>query len=100
MFKPGNTVVFNSSNLTIWDKYTEKEKRHYYGCFYKIRDIHSDIILETYCTPIDQCKLKIFTFICEHHPQTGHCVLMDMDNGKLLPMCHVSDFRLATEEEC
>ena len=47
-----------------------------------------------------RCITKLFTYICEHKPQRGHCVIMDMSTGKLIPMCHPEDFRLALEEEC
>ena len=42
----------------------------------------------------------LFTFITEHSPQEGHCVLINMKNQKVETMRHTSDFRLAAEEEC
>jgi hypothetical protein len=42
----------------------------------------------------------LFTFICEHSPQSGHCLLMKMSNSTFIPMVHINDIRLATEEEC
>lgn len=52
------------------------------------------------CILVYGCKLKLFTYICEHSPQFSHCVLMDMNTGELLPMCHTSNFRLVSDEEC
>ena len=84
MFRPGDTVKFeiNHLNDTFWQSLSEENRIKYYGPY-------------GYGT-----KLKLFTFITYHYPQLGHCVLMDMDTGQLLPMCHDSNFRLVTEEEC
>lgn len=92
MFRQGDTVVFNpdSLNVNYWDNLTYEEKRKYYGVFFKTDNV----------IPLEYNKLKLLTFICEHSPQTGHCVLMDMSDGKLIPMCHTNNFRLANDEEC
>lgn len=92
MFKAGDTLIFDHSNLReeFWNKLTEEEKVRYYGQYG----------YETTWYPGQSNRIKLFTFICEHSPQNGHCVLMDMDDGKLLPMCHMNNFRLATEDEC
>jgi len=86
MFKLGDTVQFDSSSLNkeFWDQLPIEEKRKYYGVFY-----HDGT-----------SNLKLFTFITEHFPQTGHCILMDMRTGELLPMCHACNFRLVNEDEC
>jgi len=42
----------------------------------------------------------LFTFICEHRPQIGHCVVINMTTCELITMCHIDIFRLATEQEC
>ena len=92
MFRPGDTVIFDSTKLnpSYWNNETESNKQLYYGSF-----------VELDCKiAFDKMKLKLFTFITYHYPQLGHCVLMDMDTGQLLPMCHDSDFRLVTDEEC
>jgi hypothetical protein len=85
MFKPGDTVVFDpdSFNPEWWNALSEKERLRYYGCLGYGRD-----------------KPLLFTFICEYHPQIGHCVLINMENQKIETMCHISDFRLAIENEC
>ena len=92
MFKAGDTVIFDHANLRqeFWNGLTEEAKVKYYGQ-YGYETIHWSGQIT---------HIKLFTFICEHSPQTGHCVLMDMDDGKLLPMCHINNFRLATEDEC
>ena len=78
-------VVFDVDTFhpPYWDNLTEEDRIEYYG-------------------PLgygDE-KLKLFTFICEMRPQSGHCVLIDMESGKVETMRHVSDFRLATDDEC
>lgn len=92
MFKSGDTVIFDKDSFTkeFWNGLTEEAKVEYYGRYG----------YETIYWPGQTCRVKLFTFICEHSPQTGHCVLMDMDDGKLLPMCHTNNFKLATEDEC
>lgn len=39
-----------------------------------------------------------YIFVGEIPNAKSHCIIMDM-NGKLYPMYHTYDFRLATEEE-
>ena len=88
-FSVGDTVIFDPSNLNqdYWNGLTYQQKRKYYGAYY------------TYIPSSEQTG-KLFTFIAHHSPQFGHCTLMDMDTGKLLPMCHTGDFRLVSDEEC
>ena len=85
MFRPGDTVVFeiNHFNIKFWQSLSEENRIKYYGPFGYGGE-----------------KPKFFTFITEHYPQNGHCILMDMDNGQLFPMCHMNNFRLVKEEEC
>jgi hypothetical protein len=89
LFTLGDTVIFEPKNLNqdYWNGLTKKEKSRYYGVYYDY-------------TPSSEQTGKLFTFITYHSPQVGHCVLMDMDDGKLLPMCHDNDFRRVTHEEC
>ena len=84
MFRLGDTVRFDKETLNpdFWLGLSEHDKIVYYGQY-------------GYGT-----KAKLFTFIAEHSPQAGHCVLMDMRTGELLPMCHACNFRLVNEEEC
>ena len=81
----GDTLIFDPKGLNkhYWNNLFEKEKIKYYGRY-----------------GYGQKRVKLFTFICEHWPQVEHMVLMDMETGQLLPMCHIEEFRLATEEEC
>ena len=91
IFTLGDTVMFDPSNLNqdYWNGLTNKQKSEYYGNYGW-----------GYLNSIGERKLKLFTFITHHYPQLGHCLLMDMDTGKLLPMCHTRDFRLVSDEEC
>jgi hypothetical protein len=88
MFRTGDTVIFDPDSFRepLQPQDIDKWYRKYYYC---------DPLV-----PADRWKPILFTFICEHHPQNGHCILMKIKSGALLSMCHISDFRLATEEEC
>lgn len=85
MFKMGDTVVFEPKNLNpdFFNNLSEEEKLRYYG------DLG-----------YGSKKPVFFTFICEHMPQSSHCILVNMQNQKIETMRHINDFRLATEEEC
>ena len=85
-FKPGDTVAFDpeSFNPDYWDDLTLEQKEYYYGDLY---DFQLD-------TPV------LFTFLCEHSPQVGHCVLVNMSNQKVETMRHTNNFRLVTDDEC
>lgn len=83
-FKLGDTVVFDVSsfNPEYWDNLSEKDRKKYYGDLgYGDKALHR------------------FIFICEHNPQTGHCVLISMRNQRVETMRHTNNFRLATEDE-
>lgn len=86
MFNPGDTVVFDphSFNPNYWNGLLMEEKKKYYGDLYDF----------------DNNAPTLFTFLCHHKPQHGHCTLINMDTGKVEVMRHTVDFRLATEEEC
>jgi len=84
-FELGDTVVFDTRCLdpAFWDNLTEDVRIKYYGPLgYGEKDI------------------LLFTFICEHRPQSGHCVLVNMKNQKIETMRHIECLRLATEDEC
>lgn len=85
MFLPGDTIVFDPTNFNpeYWDNLSESDRLKYYGDLGYGKE-----------------KLTLFTFLCEHSPQTGHCVLVNMDDQKLETMRHINDFRLVTDEEC
>lgn len=110
MFKPGDTVIFSLKNINtdFWMNLTNSEKIKYYGDFFHLEYDFSKYdlsccqpLLNPHNTiPIENCKPKLFTYVCEHSPQFGHCVLMDINNGELLPMCHTNNFRLVSDDEC
>lgn len=83
-FKPGDTVIFEPKNFNpaFWDGLSEADRIKYYGPLGYGRD-----------------KPLLFTFLFEHKPQHGHCVLVNMENQKVETMRHTSDFRLATDDE-
>ena len=83
-FKLGDTVVFDHTTLNEewWNKLPEEDKIKYYGPLGYGRD-----------------RPVLFTFICEHSPQTGHCMLVNMENQQIETMRHTENFRLATDDE-
>ena len=85
MFRMGATVVFDPEtfNPDFFSGLSEEERLLYYG------DLG-----------YGSEKPVLFTFLGEHSPQSGHCILINMKNQKIETMRHTSDFRLATEEEC
>jgi hypothetical protein len=80
-FKKGDTVILDVSSLP----YSEADKTRYYGAL-------------GYGRPRN--KPLLFTFLCEHSPQKGHCVLINMETKQLEIMRHVEDFRKASKNEC
>lgn len=84
-FSPGDTLVFDPKtfNTEYWEGLSENDRIKYYGDL----GYGSD-------------KLVLFTYLCEHNPQAGHCVLVNMDNQKIETMRHTNNFRLATALEC
>tara|TARA_Y100000310_G_scaffold81453_1_gene78009 strand:+ start:799 stop:1098 length:300 start_codon:yes stop_codon:yes gene_type:complete len=87
MYKPGDTVVFDPSNLnpSFWSNLSEEDRVRFYGPLGYGRD---------------EDKPLLFTFVCEHRPQTGHCVLINMETQEIETMRHMSNFRLVTDDEC
>lgn len=86
-FKPGDTVVFNieSFNSEYWDGLSETRKREYYGMLYNFNN------------PEDP---YFFTFLAEHWPQHGKCVLVNMQNQVVETMREMRSFRKVGEDEC
>lgn len=84
MFNPGDTVVFDPRMLNpdYWDKLSETNRIKYYGW-----------------TGYPE-KKNLFTFLCYHRPQYGHCILVDMQTQRILTMRHPDELRLAIDEEC
>ncbi len=87
-FKPGTVVIFepNNFNPKYWNDLSEKNRIKHFGPLgYKAK------------------KKKLFVFLTEilasDGIDSGHCVLVDMDDGHLETMRHTSDFRAATDEE-
>lgn len=83
-FKPGDTLVFDPSNFNpeYWDKLSEADRKKYYGAI-----------------GYGDERPHLFTFVCEHRPQSGHCVLVSILDQHVETMRHTTDFRLATEDE-
>lgn len=85
MFEIGDTVVFDpdSFDMDYWDTLSEEAKIIFWGEL-------------GYGEPTP----KLLVFMCELSPQSGHCVLMELESGKMHNMRHTDNFRKATEEEC
>jgi len=84
-FRLGDTVAWTHENFNpeYWDNLSEEDRIKHYG-------------------PLGygQDKPVFFTFICEHHPQLGHCMLVNMQNQQVETMRHTSEFRLVEDDEC
>lgn len=83
-FTSGTVVVFEPKNFNpdFWNKLSEQEKIDYYGQL-----------------GYGSTKSKFFVFLTEIKNAPGHCVLVDLDDGKIETMRHISDFREVTEDE-
>ena len=89
-FKPGQAVVWESKNFNpdYWNKMPEEDRIKYYSW-----------------TGYGQgrSRSKVFVFICaildSEGEDTGHCVLIDLDDGHVEKMRHTLEFRVATDEE-
>ena len=85
-FKMGDTVAFDPSsfNPEYWNSLSAGQRDHYYGDLYDF----------------ENNTATLFTFLCEHSPQVGHCVLINMTNQKIETMRHTNNFRLVLDDEC
>ena len=84
LFRLGDTVVFDLDTVNT-QHYTPEELRRYYGDLYNF----------------DKNRPYMFTFITEHYPQGGHCMLMSMEHdNKIVTMVHTNNLRRLTDEEC
>ena len=45
-------------------------------------------------------KGKLFIYLGEVKQMKGHCLLCDLDTGRITGLYHSENFREATEEEC
>lgn len=87
-FPPGQVVVFDPSNFNpdFWNNLPESERIKCYGSL-------------GYGSP----KKKLFVFLSPildtEGNDTGHCVLVSLDDQHIETMRHTSDFRVASEEE-
>ena len=79
----GTVVVFepNNFNPEFWNSLSEADKIKYYG-------------------PLGYgSKNKFCVFLTEIKAAPGHCVLVDLDDGHLEVMRHISDFREVNKED-
>jgi hypothetical protein len=86
-FKPGQVVVWDAKffNPKYWDGLSEEDRVKYYGAL-----------------GYGRSKPKLFVFLTEianKDGDTGHCVLVSLEDQKIETMRHTNEFRLATDEE-
>ena len=43
---------------------------------------------------------KLFVYLGKIKQAKGHCILCDLDTGKIIGIYHIENFREATEDEC
>jgi hypothetical protein len=85
MFRLGDTVVFDPDTLNkeFWENLPEQHKLKFYGSL-----------------GYGSGAWTLFTFITEHYPQAGHCMLVSMEDQHIETMRHTNNFRLVSEDEC
>lgn len=87
-FKPGDVVIFNPEHFypDYWDNLSEADRIRYYGW-----------------AGYGRKAPKVFVWMCPindaYGSDSGHCILVDMDDGHVEWLRHSIDFRKATEEE-
>lgn len=87
-FSPGTVVVFSSDNFNpaYWNGLSEAARLRAYGSVGYGKE-----------------KPELFVFVCpicdSDVGDTGHCVLISLDDQHIETMRHTSDFRAATEKE-
>lgn len=87
-FKRGDVIVWDQTNFNkeYFDALSETDRKKYYG-------------------PLGygSKKSKLFVFLTtissSDGTDSGHCVLVSLDNQKIETMRHTNEFRLATDEE-
>ncbi len=82
-FKQGTVVIWDSANFNpdYWNNLSEIDRVKYYGAL-----------------GYGSEKKKLFVFMCEIN-DSGHCVLVDLDDGHIEKMRHTCEFRKATDDE-
>ena len=88
MIRQNSLVVFDKTtiNKEIWTEYYEKEFSYIH-----FSTTGSD---ERYFG-----NLKTFIFLGEVPNAKGHCILGDLETGKILGLYHTENFREANESE-
>lgn len=90
-FAAGQAVVWEPKNFNpeYWNNLSEADRVRYYGW-----------------TGYGQQRRngpKVFVFLCpvleSDGTDSGHCVLVDLDDGHVEHMRHTSEFRVVTEDE-
>ncbi len=91
-FKPGDVVAFapEQFNPEYWDNLSEDDRIKSYGW-------------AGYGQPRPPHRHKLFVWVCPINDadghDSGHCVLVDMDDGHVEWMRHSDEFRKATDQE-
>lgn len=87
-FTPGTVVVFEPANFhkDFWDGLSEDKRISCYGDYGYGAD-----------------KQKLFVYLCPildtDGTDSGHCVLVSLDDQKIHTMMHAEEFRRALETE-
>jgi hypothetical protein len=85
-FKPGSVVVLNKDKFEPYYGGTEEQKLKWWGSLGYGRE-----------------KPHLFVYLCPildaDGTDSGHCVLVSLEDQHIETMRHPQDFRLATDEE-
>lgn len=88
-FKSGDVVVWDPPYSQWMKDQTEENLQKWYGKLGYGKDKRPTFV---YLSPINDCSDGF-----RHN--SGHCVLLNMEDGSLEYMRHPEDFRFATDEE-
>lgn len=85
-FKTGDVVIWapEKFNPEYWNSLSEQDRLRYYGALGYGRGKKPFVFIST---------------INDIDGDTGHCILIDLDDGHVEWMRHTCEFRKATEEE-
>ena len=104
----------DQKQIKLWDKYSGDEKYNYFGKFFHVyfADPPDDAVFSSN-GQLYAKKPRLFTFICEHSPQEGHGMIVEVGHKptpdffglpsgqrEIMTMVELDWFRKATLEEC
>lgn len=99
-FKPGDTILVDTSKIKDFDPRNLNVNRWEWYANFCRESKTGELTPEGW--DIVETVPKLYTFICEHSPQEGHGVIVELSQYRPVThvMVHLDKFRKATLEEC